>query len=192
MKSVELEKLQLFLHLKVDKEIPDRQLSSMISYKVTGYVWSQDAGRKVEFKYPSDWWEAFKERWLKWMKVKYTVKTFQVKATYPDLNIDHHEPVMRLMQTTGTLNLSPIQREHWEQRVQEYRTIDELKERVILLETAARTARNISSINFWNFNRSEFDNSILDKIADVLERALDGREPAPEDRVYPVLHDPNH
>lgn len=39
------------------------------------------------FKYPADWWQAFKERWFpkRWANVKY--KKVDVKALYPKLQL---------------------------------------------------------------------------------------------------------
>jgi hypothetical protein len=105
-KSVTLEKLTFGLEIKIAREIVNDK-DHYIGYKIRGYVWSQDAGKKVEFKYPADWWEAVKERFapawfLKRYPVKYTHKEFQVKATYPELMIRGQEPVMRLLESTWT------------------------------------------------------------------------------------------
>ncbi len=105
-KTIELQKLKIGLELYVAKGFGD-EADHHIAYKIRGYVWSQDAGKKVTFKYPSDWWEAFKERWFSaWLlekyPVKYTHKEFQVKATYPDLVVQNHQPVMRLIESTWT------------------------------------------------------------------------------------------
>lgn len=103
-KTTELEKLKFSMNLRVSREALDKA-DSFILHRVSGYVWSQDAGKKVEFRYPADWREAFKERWfsnwlLKKFPVRYTYKSFQVKATYPGLNVQSHEPVLRLLETT--------------------------------------------------------------------------------------------
>lgn len=105
MKTITLEKMKVGMQWKVSAEVEQMYLQDMITYQITGYVWSQDAGKKVTFKYPSDWWEAVKERWLpKWLlkkyPVNYTYKEFEVKATYPDLIIQGHQPVMRLFEST--------------------------------------------------------------------------------------------
>lgn len=40
-------------------------------------------------KYPANWWEAFKERWLPWLAIKYIEKEesvfFAARAWYPEL-----------------------------------------------------------------------------------------------------------
>ena len=107
-KSVTLEKLIFGMEIKLAREAVS-DFDNIIGYRISGYVWSQDAGRKVSFKYPADWREAFKERWFKgWLlkryPVRYTHKEFIVKATYPDLRVQHHEPVLRLITTTLTDN----------------------------------------------------------------------------------------
>ena len=108
-KSVTLEKLKFGLELRVSQNVDTDYLTEMIRIRAEGYVWSQDAGKVVKFKYPADWWQAFKERWFsKWLlsryPVVYTHKEFRVKATYPDLTVQSHEPVMRLIETTYTDN----------------------------------------------------------------------------------------
>lgn len=106
IKTVTLEKLIFGMEIKISKEMTG-QSDDYVGYRIRGYVWSQDAGKKVSFKYPADWWQAFKERFFKgWLlrryPVVYTHKEFQVKATYPDLVIQSHEPVMRLIESTYT------------------------------------------------------------------------------------------
>jgi hypothetical protein len=106
-KTIQLEKLQIGCEFRISKKVDANYFDDMVAYRIKGYVWSQDAGKKVEFKYPADWWQAFKERWFKgWFlknyPVKYTHKEFQVKATYPDLIVQSHEPIMRLIETTYT------------------------------------------------------------------------------------------
>lgn len=103
-KSIELQKLIFGLEIYIAREESDK-FDHYLGYRIRGYVWSQDAGKSVSFKYPSDWWNAFKERWFKgWLlkkyPVKYTYKEFQVKATYPELNIQGHHPIMRLIEST--------------------------------------------------------------------------------------------
>jgi hypothetical protein len=110
-KTTTLEKLQIGLELKIAREMVHEK-DHYIGYRIRGYVWSQDAGRVVTFKYPADWWQAFKERWFsKWLleryPVNYTHKEFRVKATYPDLVVQSHSPVMRLMEATYTSPLTP-------------------------------------------------------------------------------------
>jgi hypothetical protein len=104
-KSVTLKQLKVGLNFKVSPEVEIDDLNRLICYRITGYVWSQDAGKKEVFKYPADWWQALKERWfprwlLKRFPVVYTYKEFIVKATYPDLVVQNHEPVLRLLSTT--------------------------------------------------------------------------------------------
>lgn len=106
-KTVTLEKMDVVLNFVVSREAPADYIADLIKYMVRGYVWSQDAGKKVEFKYPADWWQAFKERWfpawlLKSYPVIYTHREFQVKATYPDLVVQNHNPVMRLAEAMYT------------------------------------------------------------------------------------------
>ena len=105
-KNVTLEKLTFGMEIYIAVEEMQR-FPEHIGYRIRGYVWSQDAGRKEHFQYPADWWQAFKERWfpewlLKKYPVRYTHKEFLVKATYPDLVVQNHNPVLRLIETTWT------------------------------------------------------------------------------------------
>jgi hypothetical protein len=104
-KETKLEKLKIGMIIRRRDDVHIDYITRMAEYEVNAYVWSQDAGKKVEFKYPADWWQAVKERFSpKWFTKKYPVvyitKTFIVKATYPDLNIQACEPVLRLIETT--------------------------------------------------------------------------------------------
>lgn len=104
-KTVTLEKLKFGARYTLYREMPESLIERHIVAEISGYVYAQDAGKKVEFKYPSNWKEALKERWFpKWILSKYpivyTVKTFEVKATYPDLNIKMQEPVLRLVSSS--------------------------------------------------------------------------------------------
>ncbi len=69
------------------------------------YIWAADVGRH-EISVPSNWWEAFKERWfsdwlLKKYPVEYTVHIFDVKRTFPDFNvvIPGHEYKLRVFKS---------------------------------------------------------------------------------------------
>lgn len=101
-KSVQLEKLTYGMNLSVSVEAGQDFTDHYIAYQVFGYVWAQDARKREVIKYPLDWWEAFKARWFPaWLleryPVLYRVHEFEVKATYPDLNIQNHQPVLRLL-----------------------------------------------------------------------------------------------
>lgn len=53
-------------------------------------------------KYPSNWWEALKERWLPiWAKklrpIKYTTKHFNAIAIYPKISIPDDGPIIKMI-----------------------------------------------------------------------------------------------
>lgn len=105
-KSVTLERLTFGINLTVHREALG-MFDDYVAAQVRGYVWSQDAGKKEVVRYPADWWQAFKARWFPaWLLARYPVihkvYEFQVKATYPDLQIQHHAPVLRLMRAEFT------------------------------------------------------------------------------------------
>ncbi|WP_230677522.1 hypothetical protein, partial [Streptococcus pneumoniae] len=59
----------------------------------------------VTVTYPSDWWQAFKERWFpmwarkKW-PVKYTEEKMQANAYHPDLAIPDHQTFVSILHQT--------------------------------------------------------------------------------------------
>ena len=65
-------------------------MTDQLVVELRSFVWSEDVG-KEQFKYPADWWQAFKARWFpQWMlnkwPIKYTRVTLDVKATYPNFH----------------------------------------------------------------------------------------------------------
>lgn len=62
----------------------DSWLFASIALRVTGHVWGENMG---EFKYPADWWQAFKGRYFPyWILKRYPVKynTVQAAVIYPE------------------------------------------------------------------------------------------------------------
>ena len=62
-----------------------------ICLMVRGHIWGETGGHR-EIRYPRDWREAVRERWLPaWVKaiwpVRYTVIDVTAKVTYPDLRV---------------------------------------------------------------------------------------------------------
>lgn len=76
----------------VDVSLHTSFIRDDIAFRVHGFIWGQYLD-KHSVQYPTDWWQAFKERWYpKWLLAKYPVryKVFEVdvKALYPDLKYD--------------------------------------------------------------------------------------------------------
>jgi hypothetical protein len=107
--TVELEKLKLGLHQAVSEnallmdpriEVVRDQIIGHIVAKVQGYIWSEQL-ETWDVKYPSDWWQAFKERWApKWAKkrwpVEYQYHRYELKALYPEFKVSVPEQKYRL------------------------------------------------------------------------------------------------
>ena len=65
-----------------------------------GYVWGKNAD-DIFISYPSDWWQAIKDRWLpKWAKkrwpVRETVHHIKAAAMFPDLQYEVKDYKMTL------------------------------------------------------------------------------------------------
>jgi hypothetical protein len=59
-----------------------------------------------EYRYPSDWKQAFKERWFpKWLLKKYPVKydVLIPKALYPDISLKNRPSFFRVDKSTNVL-----------------------------------------------------------------------------------------
>ena len=96
-REVELNKLKFGLQQYLSSELIDLKadvrydhFTQMIVAEITGYILSEDL-KRYEFKWPRDWWQAFKERWFHgWLleryPVEYMVKVVDIKAIYPDLH----------------------------------------------------------------------------------------------------------
>ena len=56
--------------------------SAVLTLSKKLYAYEHD---KKEIKYPANWWEAFKERWLKFLKVKYVVYIIDYDIILPEL-----------------------------------------------------------------------------------------------------------
>lgn len=69
----------------------DNIISNRIEFQLQGFIWG-DESKEYKATYPSDWKQAFKERWFpNWAKKKWPVvyTNFVVSArnVYPDLKI---------------------------------------------------------------------------------------------------------
>lgn len=93
IKEVILEKQDLHCTHLVDISVKPYDVAMMLIYDMRSYILSEQLDRvyhKVE--YPSDWWQAFKERWFskrmlkRWpVKKKVYVVDIDFKALYPEL-----------------------------------------------------------------------------------------------------------
>lgn len=86
--SKEIGKASLLLNSEIYIEDLSRNLGRSIVVQLRGFLWSEKL--KSSFvRYPSDWWEHFKQRWfpnflLKKYPVKETVHEFSASIVYPD------------------------------------------------------------------------------------------------------------
>jgi hypothetical protein len=95
---ITLDKLKIGCRVVISKYLLDA--SSDVSYNylidaleanIRGYIWGESQ-KGYSFKYPTNWWQALKERWFPmWMKKKfpvlYTTQSITVDVIYPDLKI---------------------------------------------------------------------------------------------------------
>jgi len=89
-----MDKAQLFS--EIDKRTGDLVLQ--LSARIPGKVFDRQ-----EHYYPSDWWQAFKERWLKsalskrvFGPVRYTLISMEASASYPSLSVPNHNPFVQV------------------------------------------------------------------------------------------------
>jgi len=95
---VEIEKFKWGLRKALDSRLMDvcvdvyfDTVINRVVFEVEGFLWGQRvANKKVE--YPTDWWQAFKERWFPvWLKrrfpVKYVVHWLDYRLAYPDYRL---------------------------------------------------------------------------------------------------------
>ena len=116
IRQVTLDKLKLAIFQSVSPHLIDACveyqehvyfMADEIRLKVTGYVWAETLESK-EFKWPADWWEAFKEQWfpawaLRRWPVRYERHKLDVKAVYPNLrpNVPRQEYVIHVLEDWG-------------------------------------------------------------------------------------------
>ena len=82
---------KIFESLQIDPEPFIDHEADQIIYNIRCSVLEQQLD---EHKYPSNWWEAFKEKWFSWIpsvKIRYTV--INLKALYPKI-VSQYDPVV--------------------------------------------------------------------------------------------------
>ena len=101
--TLTLEQIKFAVMQELDKSewaelIDSMTFSEMVRWQydticslIHGHVWGETGGHR-EIRYPRDWREAFKARWLpRWAKaiwpVRYTIIDVTAKVTYPDLRV---------------------------------------------------------------------------------------------------------
>jgi hypothetical protein len=96
---VELERITLGVQtiIRNAADLPEPELRAMIGYAANEIIvsarfkiYAEAKRRVVADRYPSDWWEAFKERWLPWLGVRYTECGVDGLILYPTMR-----PVMK-------------------------------------------------------------------------------------------------
>jgi len=94
--EVRLEKLvfaysEIFSYELLDSSVSIDRLVDGFRLTLKGYLWGEHLEKRT-IRYPTSWWEAFKERWfpvfvLRWFPISYTVVRIEGKVVYPDLKI---------------------------------------------------------------------------------------------------------
>jgi len=97
--QIVLEKLRYHLRQTIDRRLLSAHISidwdSMLHavlIQVDGFVWARELSRQ-EVRYPADWWQAFKRRWMpafilrRW-PVRETIVTVHAKAFYPTMRYE--------------------------------------------------------------------------------------------------------
>ena len=79
-------------------EAETKKLILQLAARIPGKVFDHK-----EHYYPADWWQAFKERWLKsavskrvFGPVRYTLVTMTAEATYPSIHVPNHNPFVQV------------------------------------------------------------------------------------------------
>jgi len=93
-------------------EEPDVRISEYADFvadefvlQVRQNIWGRHVERQ-ECKWPADWWQAFKERWLPaWAKrrwpVQYTIRILTARELYPKVVMPHREHTIVIETLTG-------------------------------------------------------------------------------------------
>jgi hypothetical protein len=91
-RTIELERLKYGLQQMVSKEFNAganiADIEGKILIQIRGWVWGEHTESEYRtFKYPADWWQAFKERWFPaWLieryPVRYHTERIEVRWTY--------------------------------------------------------------------------------------------------------------
>ncbi len=95
LREIVLEKIEFGLDNIVQPSFLDAEVSveqyleNLLRVRVKGFLLGESMGHKAVFKYPLDWWQAFKKQWfprwlLKKFPVMYRTIEFDAKAYYPD------------------------------------------------------------------------------------------------------------
>lgn len=92
--QTELERITLGVQtiIRDAADLPEPDLRATIGYAADEIIiaarfkiYGEAKRRVVADRYPSDWWEAFKERWLPWLGVRYTECGIDGRVVYPML-----------------------------------------------------------------------------------------------------------
>lgn len=89
--AVEGDEANLLMHLDHRFEVVQDAAFSNLIYRLKALVYSKESEEKHVVSYPSNWWEALKERfcpkWLrKFVEVRETTVTVNVREWFPDIN----------------------------------------------------------------------------------------------------------
>ncbi len=81
-----------------DIDAQEEYVYENILLRVKQCVWGREMQRQ-ECRWPSNWWQAFKERWfpawaLKRWPVQYMAYVLRARELYPDVAMPHRSPVV--------------------------------------------------------------------------------------------------
>lgn len=105
LKRIELEALRFGARRWIDPRLIDasnlrfhvEEEGRRLLLELTAHIASE---RLEEISYPSDWWQAFKERWFpKWAKAKWPVETtrYEARALYPRISMPEEQHYIHLV-----------------------------------------------------------------------------------------------
>ncbi len=116
--QIVLEKVKFGYKQVISQHLMDADISFKLDdlmqrfeFYITGYLWGDDQLSKT-VKYPSDWWQAFKERWFPvWMlerwPVRYTIHEWNARIVYPQLRIQMPKETRKLVMNSFTYEHPP-------------------------------------------------------------------------------------
>jgi len=80
---------------KIDVDAIANEITDAVVFRIRGEVLGESL---VTYRFPANWWEGVKDRWLRWLpwvKVRYV--QIDAKALYPKVALPDHKPVVKLI-----------------------------------------------------------------------------------------------
>ena len=106
IEEIELERFKfaaqsvLNRHFAIEADCHIEYFADRTAYTITQGILGEEL-EGIYIRYPSNWWQAFKERWfrpfiLRRFPVLYTVKEYSIRAYYPKVALPKENHVVRL------------------------------------------------------------------------------------------------